>query len=110
MNLDSQTELISVDLGDGVIAQIEVTVPERRKISSEILKFESIGKTIAKISQVIAAPIQSAKPSKATIKYGLAIKVEQGGLVAAIVRGAGTANLEITLEWTNTPSSNKSEL
>jgi hypothetical protein len=104
-----RTELISVDLGDGVIAQVEVLEPERKKVSAEILKFEGVGKAIAKISQVVAAPIQAARPTKATIKYGLAIKVEQGSLVAAIVRGAGTANLEITLEWSNTPSSEKSD-
>jgi hypothetical protein len=102
-----KTELISVDLG--VIAQIEVIETERKRVSAEILKFESVGRAIAKISQVVAAPIQAVRPTKATIKYGLAIKVEQGGLVAAIVRGTGTANLEITLEWANTPSSEAPE-
>jgi Trypsin-co-occurring domain 1 len=103
------TEMIPVDLGDGVIAQIEVLETGRKKVNAEILKFESVGRAIAKISQVVAAPIKAAKPTKATIKYGLAIKVEQGSLVAAIVRGTGTANLEITLEWTNTPPAEESQ-
>lgn len=41
------------------------------------------------------------------MKYGLAIGIEQGSLVAAIVRGTGTANLEITLEWENKPKLDK---
>lgn len=96
-----QTELVSVDLGDGVTAQVEVIDTGREKVGAGALPFDSIAKTIAKISQVIAAPLQTVKPNKATVKYGLAIGIEQGSLVAAIVRGTGTANLEVTLEWEN---------
>jgi hypothetical protein len=104
---DLPTELISVDLGDGVMAQVEVTETGREKVRAGTLPFESVGRAIAKIAQVIAAPIQAAKPTKATVKYGLAIGIEQGSLVAAIVRGTGTANLEITLEWENKPKSDQ---
>ncbi|MEM8804733.1 MAG: CU044_2847 family protein [Cyanobacteria bacterium P01_G01_bin.38] len=100
-NSELQTELISVDLGDGVIAQVEVTETGREKVAADKLPFNSIAKTITKISQVVSAPLQAVKPNKATVKYGLAIGIEQGSLVAAIVRGTGTANLEITLEWEN---------
>lgn len=106
-NADLPTELISVDLGDGLIAQVEVTETGREQVGAGSLPFESVGNAIAKISQVIAAPIQAAKPTKATVKYGLAIGIEQGSLVAAIVRGTGTANLEITLEWENKPKSDQ---
>jgi hypothetical protein len=102
-NADLPTELIPIDLGDGVIAQVEVTEIGREKVKAGILPFDSVGRAIAKISQVIAAPTQAAKPTKATVKYGLAIGIEQGSLVAAIVRGTGTVNLESTLEWENKP-------
>lgn len=106
-NTDLPTALIPVDLGDGVIAQIEVAETGREKVNAGTLPFDSVGKAIAKISQVIAIPIQAAKPTKATVKYGLAIGIQQGSLVAAIVRGTGTANLEITLEWENKPKLDK---
>lgn len=109
IDTDSQTEFISIDLGDGIIAQIEVTETGRQKVGMGVLSFESIGKVIAKISQVVAVPIQAARPTKAIVKYGLAIGIEQGSLVAAIVKGKGTANLEITLEWENKPKSDKTE-
>lgn len=108
-NSDLPTELIPVDLGDGVIVQVEVTETGREKVRAGTLPFDSVGRAIAKISQVVAAPIQAAKPTKASVKYGLAIGIEQGSLVAAIVRGTGTANLEITLEWENKPQSKESE-
>ena len=98
-----KTELIPVDLGDGVIAQVEVIETGREKVGAGTLPFNSVAKAITKISQVVSAPIQAVKPTKATVKYGLAIGIEQGSLVAAIVRGTGTANLEVTLEWENKP-------
>lgn len=106
---DISTELIPVDLGDDVIVQVEVTEVGREKVHAGTLPFDSIGKTITKISKVVLAPIQAAKPTKAIVKYGLAIGIEQGSLVAAIVRGTGTANLEITLEWENKPKSEQDD-
>ncbi|MEH1807046.1 CU044_2847 family protein [Nostoc sp.] len=104
---DLQGELITVDLGDDVIAQVEVIETGREKVGAGTLPFDSIAKAISKISQVIAKPIQEVKPTKATVKYGLAISVEEGSLVAAVVRGTGKANLEITLEWENKPVTNQ---
>lgn len=96
---ESSTELVTVDLGDDVIVKIEVLETGREKVKAGVLPFDSVAKAITKISQIVAQPIQSVKPTKATVKYGLAIGIEEGGLVAAIVRGSSTANLEITLEW-----------
>lgn len=104
---DLQTELIPIDLGDGVIAQVEVLETGREKVVAGTLPFDSVAKAITKISQIIAAPIQAVRPTKATVKYGLAIGIQEGSLVAAIVRGTGTANLEITLEWDNKPKADK---
>jgi len=50
--------------------------------------------------QAIAEPINRAKPSKATVKFGMELAVESGKLTAMLVKGSGKANLEISLEWT----------
>jgi len=97
----SVTERITVDLGDGIIAQIEVAGTGREKVKAGALPFESVSRAIAKMAQIVAAPIQAVKPTKATVKYGVEVGIEQGSLVAAFVRGTGKANLEITLEWEN---------
>jgi hypothetical protein len=102
-DLETQTERVPVDLGDGVVVQMEVATTGREQVAAGALPFEQIGKALTKIAQVVVAPIQAAKPTKATVKYGLAIGIEQGSLMAAIVRGTGSANLEITLEWENKP-------
>ncbi|MGB5633065.1 MAG: CU044_2847 family protein [Waterburya sp.] len=109
MDSELQTELIPVDLGDGVIAQVEVIGSGREKAGASTLPFNSVARAITKISQAVASPIQAVRPTKATVKYGLAIGIEQGSLVATIVRGTGTANLEITLEWDNKPKTDKTD-
>ena len=98
------TERINIDLGDGVIAQVEVLETGREKASTRGMTFDTISKAVTKISQIVSSSIQAAKPSKAMVKYGIEIGIEQGSLVAALVRGSGTANLEITLEWENKES------
>lgn len=104
---DSQGELVTVDLGDDIIAQVEVIDTGREQVGAGTLPFNSIAKAINRLSQIIAKPIQEVKPTKAIVKYGLAIGIEEGSLVAAVVRGTGKANLEITLEWENKPDTNQ---
>jgi hypothetical protein len=51
------------------------------------------------IVDAIAQTLQKASPDKASVKFGLELAIEPGGLTAVIVKGSGKANLEITLEW-----------
>ena len=95
------TERIPVDLGDGVIVQVEVAQTGREKVKAGGMPFESLTKAISKISEIVAKAIQTTSPTKATVKYGLEIGVKEGSLMATIVRGSTKANLEITLEWEN---------
>ena len=97
-----------VDLGDGVFVKVEVDAQRSglEEVAAGQLSFDSVAGAITKISHQVSQAIQKVKPSKATVKYSLAIGIEQGGLMASLVRGSGTANLEITLEWENKSSGN----
>jgi hypothetical protein len=101
------TKRIPVDLGDGVIVQMDVTQIGDGGLQEVSgggrLPFTGVLNGMTKVAEVIAGSVQKVKPSKATVKYGLEIGVEEGSLMAAIVRGSGSANFEITLEWDNTP-------
>ncbi len=96
---DSNTTKIPVTLDDGTEIYIEVTQQGREDVSFDAKAFKPIADALESIVHTIAAPIQKVRPSKATIKFGLEIEIKQGGLVAAIVKGTGKSNLEITLEW-----------
>ena len=43
--------------------------------------------------------LQKVKPRAASVEFGLEIGIESGQLTALLVKGTGTANLKITLEW-----------
>lgn len=96
---EASTDKIKVDLGDGIFAYMEVAETGREKVKAGGLPFTSVTKAITQISKEVGASIQKVQPKKATIKYGVEVGIEQGSLMANIVRGSGKANLEITLEW-----------
>jgi hypothetical protein len=96
---ETYTEKVKVDLGDGIFAYMEVAETEREKVGAGGLPFSNVTAVITKISQEVGKSIQKVQPKKATIKYGVEVGIEQGSLMASIVRGSGKANLEITLEW-----------
>lgn len=94
-----RTETIPVTLEDGTRFKIEVVPQGREDVGFGDLSFEEVAQSIEGVLRAIATPIKKAKPTKATVKFGLEIQIEQGSLVAALVRGQGKSNLEITLEW-----------
>ncbi|MEO1145617.1 MAG: CU044_2847 family protein [Cyanobacteria bacterium J06638_22] len=103
---DPTVKRVQVDLGDGVIVQMDVEVGSTglQEVSGGTrLPFTRVLQGMTKVAEVVAGSIQKVKPDKATVKYGLEIGIEEGSLMAAVVRGSGSANFEITLEWENTP-------
>ena len=96
---DENTERVPVELEDGNTIYVEVVQTGRQDVAFDVLKFENVSETLTSIVKSVAEPINKARPTKASVKFGLELGVEQGSLMAALVRGTGTANLEITLEW-----------
>jgi Trypsin-co-occurring domain 1 len=96
---ESRSETVPVQLPNGSIVKIEVTVIGREDVSFSAIQFQPIADAIEGVIQMIATPIQKVKPKKATVKFGMELAIESGALTAVIVKGSGKANLEITLEW-----------
>jgi len=51
------------------------------------------------LREAIKEAQRESQPDKISVKLGLEISVESGQLTALFVKGAGKANLEITMEW-----------
>jgi hypothetical protein len=102
-DLEPHSKTVPVELPNGAVVKVEVASTEstgREDASSVPTKqFQPVAKAIEGIVQMLAEPIQKAKPKKATIKFGMEVAIESGQLTAVIVKGSGKANLEITLEW-----------
>ena len=96
---ESRSDTVPVQLPNGAIVQVEVTKTGREDVSFDPKQFQPIADAIEGVVQMIADPVQKAKPKKATVKFGMELAIESGQLAAVIVKGSGKANLEITLEW-----------
>jgi hypothetical protein len=96
---ESHSDTVPVQLPNGAIVRFEVTQTGREDVGFDLKQFQPVADMIEGVVQMIADPIQKARPKKATVKFGMELAIESGQLTAIIVKGSGKANLEITLEW-----------
>ena len=68
-------------------------------VSAVLDHLQEVKNAIEGISQTVKSSLDKAKPSKASVQFGLELGYESGQLTAMIVKGQGKANLNITLEW-----------
>ncbi|WP_244329144.1 CU044_2847 family protein [Tolypothrix sp. PCC 7910] len=101
--MEAQTKVISVELSDGSNVRVEATLISERKLSIPTRPFKEVTIAIESLSRDIAEVIQKVKPDKASVKFGIEIALESGKLTPILVKGSSAANLEITLEWSQTP-------
>ena len=98
-----QTTILRFQLSDGSIVNVEVTPIGEQLASLETRVFQKATRIIKSIAEDVTGTLkdisETVKPDKFSVKLGLQIGVEAGELTALIVKGTGTANLEITMEW-----------
>ena len=94
-----RSQRIPLQLDDQTQIFIEVIETGREDVALGTKSFEPIAKSIEAVSKAMIEPIKKAKPTRASVTFGLEMGIEQGSLIAAIARGTGNASVEITLEW-----------
>lgn len=92
-------EKIPVSLPNGAQIKVEVAETGLEEVGFDMKTFKGVTDAIEGVGEAITTSLKKVKPTKASVKFGLEIQIEQGSLVAALVRGTGKSNLEITLEW-----------
>lgn len=98
--MTTRQELIPVKLANGVEMRVAATVlGGEEDVALKLLSFEEITDTLEGIVGSLNAALQKIKPKKASVEFGLEVAVESGKLTALLVKGSGTATLNITLEW-----------
>ena len=96
---ESKSQTIPVQLPNNALVKVEVAQTGREDVGFDVKSFQGVTDAIEGIAEALTSSLENISPNKATVKFGLEIQIEQGSLVAAIVRGVGKSNLEITLEW-----------
>jgi hypothetical protein len=77
------------------------------QVSFKALPFGEVFEAVEGIAQGVAGSIQKAKPCKARVELGLAVGLESRKLTDLLVKGTGTAKLELTLGWVSESSISK---
>ncbi|MEH1867203.1 MAG: CU044_2847 family protein [Nostoc sp.] len=101
--MDLPTKIIPVELSDGTVIKVEATSIGEQRVAFQARPFREVTNTIKSIANELAITLkeinQTVQPDKVSVTVGLEVAVESGQLTTLIVKGAGKANLEITMEW-----------
>jgi hypothetical protein len=98
--MKSHQEMVPVELAGGAKMQVEATrLGGEEDVAFNVLAFQDVTDTVESIAAAMNTALQRAKPKKASIEFGLEIGIESGKLTTLLVKGTGTANLKIALEW-----------
>jgi hypothetical protein len=98
--VETRTEIIKAELANGAILHIQATVlGGEEEVAFTLPSFKEVADAIEGIAGSMATSLQKVKPQKASVEFGLEIALEAGQLTALLVKGSGTSNLKITLEW-----------
>jgi len=100
--MDGKSRIVKSQLDDGTIVYIQVTSlggEDYISDTSKLLPFQEVTNTIKGIATSVVDTLKEVKPRRASVEFGLEIGVESGKLTTLLVKGSGTANLKITIEW-----------
>ena len=101
----TSTEIVKTELPNGSHIHVQATVlGGEEEVSFELFSFKEVTKTIEGIAESVLATLQKVRPHKARVEFGLDVALESGQLTALMVKGSGTTNIKITLEWGELPS------
>jgi hypothetical protein len=98
MTAKSQIIPIQID-NDQIIFATVAMLGGEEDVSSRILSFDSAVSAIESIAKKLQKVIDSVKPQKSTVKFGVKLSVEAGKLSVFLVDGKGEATIKIILQW-----------
>ncbi|MBV8269482.1 MAG: hypothetical protein JO252_24430 [Planctomycetaceae bacterium] len=98
--MESRTTIVPVLLPNGKEIRVEAALlPGEEEVAFKALPAEEIFDAVEGIAQAVVTTFQKVQPRKASVELGLEVGLESGHLTALLVKGTGTANLKLTLEW-----------
>ncbi len=98
--METRTEIIKAELANGGTLHIQATIlGGEEEVVFALPSFEGVTHAIEGIAQSVVSTLEKVKPQKASVEFGLEVALESGQLTALLVKGSGTSNLKITLEW-----------
>ncbi len=96
----TQPNIVEAKLANGATVYIDATpLGGEADVARTIPSFDGVTQAIEGIADSLKGTLDRVKPRKASLEFGVEVAVESGQLTALLVKGSGTANLKVTLEW-----------
>ena len=90
-----------VELSNGAQLRIERDKVGERDVAAVSYK-DNIAEVLPAITGLcedISAALESARPDKASVEFGIKLEFETSGLLAVLCSSSASADLKLTLEW-----------
>jgi hypothetical protein len=98
--VETRSEIVPVTLQSGQTIQVEATVKSQEEdVAFAVPSIEGLSEAIEGLSASILDGLKRIQPRKATVEFGIEVGLEAGKLTALLVKGTGTASINVTLEW-----------
>ena len=99
---DSQNVTVQLNVGGKQVIQVEAEAPAGyQDVSISTASMDGLLEQVRLFAEKLRPALQQAKPTKASVEFGVSFSVEAGQLVAVVAKGTGTANIKICLEWSD---------
>ncbi len=97
---------------DGALLYVQAVADEgeHEVVGGKVV--ESLGTAMDAIKAVghqVTQAVKAIEPDQFSIQLGFEFKLEQGTLVALLVRGGGTASVTVTMQWNGTSPASPSK-
>lgn len=106
-NANNRTRVIKAELEDGTTIDIQSSVRGEEDVALTVFPFRDVTDKIEGIAEAVIETLKKVKPQSASVEFGIEMAVESGQLTALLVKGTGSANLKITLQWGDTTLNSK---
>jgi hypothetical protein len=98
--MEEKTEIVNTQLANGAILRVQATrLGGEEDVAFTLPSFQGVTDAIEGIATTIVTTLQQVHPRKASVEFGLSLALESGQLTALLVKGSGTSNLKVALEW-----------
>jgi hypothetical protein len=99
---------VELTLDDGRTIAVQALDVEPTDVVLEGLtaRFSDIAQTIRDISRTTRDAVAAARPTEATLEFGVDVAVKAGAVTALFANGGSKATLKVTLKWVFDPTIN----
>jgi hypothetical protein len=99
---DSQKVFVRLDSESDQLLQVEADVPAGyHDVSITTASMDRLLEQVRLFAGKLRPALQQAKPTKASVEFGVTFSFEAGQLVAVVAKGSSSANIKICLEWSD---------